>query len=144
MVITAIIGNSIVLFLLGFQEFDEYGVLFTLDHFFTIYFIVEVMVKVRYLGWREYLKSSGNKFDFVLVVISMPSILEIFLQIPDFSFLLVFRLIRVLRILRFMRFIPNIKQMKAGIKRAFRASAFVFDALMIFHFKNGLLYPIKG
>jgi len=133
MVMTAIIGNSIVLFLMGFQEFDEYGILFTLDHFFTIYFIIEVLVKLNYLGWREYISKAGNQFDFVLVVISMPSILEIFLLIPDFSFLLVFRLLRVLRILRFMRFIPNIKQMMAGIKRAFKASAFVFAALLIYN-----------
>ena len=133
MVMTAIIGNSIVLFLMGFQGFDELRILFTLDHFFTIYFIIEVVVKVKYLGWKEYISKGGNQFDFVLVVISMPSILEIFLQIPDFSFLLVFRLLRVLRILRFMRFIPNIKQMMAGIKRAFRASAFVFAALLIYN-----------
>ena len=109
MVMTAIVGNSIVLFLMGFQEFDEFGILFTLDHFFTIYFIIEVLAKVNYLGWKEYISKGGNQFDFVLVVISMPSILEIFLQIPDFSFLLVFRLLRVLRILRFMHFIPNIR-----------------------------------
>ena len=35
--------------------------------------------------------------------------------------------------LRFMRFIPNIRQMMAGIQRAFRASAFVFAALLIYN-----------
>lgn len=109
------------------------SLLFALDHFFTIYFILEVIVKVHALGWKNYIKNPGNQFDFVLVVISMPSIFEMFLTLPDMSYLLVFRLLRVLRILRFMRFIPNIKQMMAGIQRAFKASAFVFAALLIYN-----------
>lgn len=130
---TAIVGNSIVLFLMGFREFDGMGVLFTLDHFFTIYFILEVIVKVRDMGWKPYISSGGNQFDFALVVISMPSLFEIFVSIPDMSYLLVFRLLRVLRMLRFMHFIPNIRSMMAGIKRAFKASAFVFAALLIYN-----------
>lgn len=35
--------------------------------------------------------------------------------------------------LRFMRFIPNINQMMAGIQRAFKASAFVFAALLVYN-----------
>lgn len=132
-IVTAIVGNSIVLFLMGFQQFNNMGLLYGLDHFFTIYFILEVVVKVRSMGWKNYITNGGNQFDFVLVVISMPSIFEMFLQLPDMSYLLVFRLLRVLRILRFMRFIPNIKQMMAGIQRAFKASAFVFAALLIYN-----------
>ena len=132
-IITAIIGNSLVLFLLGFQEFERMNILYRLDHFFTIYFILEVVVKVYEVGWRGYITDKGNQFDFILVVISMPSIFEIFLSLPDMSYLLVFRLLRVLRMLRFMRFIPNIRQMMAGIQRAFKASAFVFAALLIYN-----------
>lgn len=118
---------------MGFQQFKTMNLLYTLDHFFTIYFILEVIVKVQHLGWKNYISKGGNQFDFVLVVISMPSLFEVFLQLPDMSYLLVFRLLRVLRILRFMRFIPNIKQMMAGIQRAFKASAFVFAALLIYN-----------
>lgn len=132
-IITAIIGNSIVLFLMGFQEFKGMNVLYTLDHFFTFYFILEVIVKVYSMGWRTYIIDRGNQFDFVLVVISMPSIFEIFVQLPDMSYLLVFRLLRVLRMLRFMRFIPNIHHMMEGIQRAFKASAFVFAALLVYN-----------
>lgn len=132
-IITAIIGNSLVLFLMGFQEFERMNVLYSLDHFFTIYFILEVFVKVYEMGWRTYITDKGNQFDFILVVISMPSIFEIFISLPDMSYLLVFRLLRVLRMLRFMRFIPNIRQMMAGIQRAFKASAFVFAALLIYN-----------
>lgn len=131
--ITAILGNSIALFLLGFERFHHDVFLSGVDHFFTVFFIVEVIVKVSTMGWRNYIGNGGNKFDFFLVVISMPSVFEMFIDIPDMSYLLVFRLLRVLRILRFMRFIPNIRQMLAGIQRAFRASAFVFAALLIYN-----------
>ena len=129
----AIVCNSLVLFLMVFQEFGATGLLTTLDHFFTVYFILEVVVKVAEYGWRGYIKDAGNKFDLALVIISLPSLVEIFFEIPDLSYLLVFRLLRVLRMLRFMRFIPNIRQMLAGIQRAFRASAFVLAALMIYN-----------
>lgn len=132
-VITAILGNSIVLFVMGFQEYERMNILYALDHSFTIFFILEVIVKVYSMGWKKYIGNKGNQFDFVLVMISMPSIFEIFLQLPDMSYLLVFRLLRVLRMLRFMRFIPNIQQMMAGIQRAFKASAFVFAALLTYN-----------
>jgi voltage-gated sodium channel len=132
-VVTAILGNSIALFLLGFQEFKEVGLIYQIDHFFTIFFIIEVVVKVQAMGWKTYIGDGGNKFDFILVAISLPSVFEMFVDIPDMSYLLVFRLLRVLRILRFMRFIPNIRSMLAGIQRAFRASAFVFAALLIYN-----------
>ncbi len=103
------------------------------DNFFTIFFLLEIIVKTANMGWKKYIDSSWNKFDFFLVLISLPSLLETFLSIPDVSYLLVFRLLRVLRILRFMRFIPNITKMIAGIQRAFKASAFVFAALFIYN-----------
>lgn len=132
-VVWAIIGNSVMLFLMGFEQFKHVNVIDRLDHSFTFFFIIEVLVKIREKGWRNYIADGGNKFDFVLVSISIPSLFEIFMTVPDMSYLLAFRLLRVLRILRFMRFIPNIKQMIAGIQRAFRASIFVFAALLIYN-----------
>lgn len=130
-IIAAILLNSVTLFLMGFQHM--HGFLDNVDHFFTFFFLFEVIAKTANLGWRKYINVAWNKFDFILVVISFPSLLETFVAIPDVSYLLVFRLLRVLRILRFMRFIPNITKMIAGIQRAFRASAFVFAALFIYN-----------
>lgn len=132
-IIFAILGNTFTLFMMGFGDFKEMNFLDRIDHIFTIFFVLEVIIKVKENGWKAYISNAGNKFDFILVAISFPSVLEIFFAVPDMSFLLVFRLLRVLRILRFMRFIPNIGQMIAGIQRAFRASAFVFAALLIYN-----------
>ncbi len=139
LIIGAIIGNSILLFLLGYVELHNDPLLVILDHGFTIFFMLEVVVKVGMRGWKQYINDSWNRFDFILVAISVPSLFELIIQIPDMSYLLVFRLLRVLRILRFMRFIPNISKMMAGIARAFRASIFVFAALIIYNILLAIL-----
>ncbi len=132
-IIFAILGNTFTLFLMGFGQYKDINLLDRIDHIFTTFFVLEVIIKVRENGWKAYISNAGNKFDFILVAISFPSLLEIFINVPNMSYLLVFRLLRVLRVLRFMRFIPNIGQMIAGIQRAFRASAFVFGALLIYN-----------
>lgn len=132
-IVGAILANSATLFLMGFDRFHSSRLMDGIDHFFTLFFIIEILVKVKEFGWKNYIANSGNKFDFILVAISTPSLFEIFLHIPDISYLLVFRLMRVFRILRFMRFIPNIHQLIAGVARAVRASIFVFAALFIYN-----------
>ena len=129
----AIIANSITLFLMGFQGIQVHYMLNAVDHFFTFFFICEIVVKVREYGWKNYIGNTGNKFDFILVAISAPSLFEILITVPDFSYLLIFRLLRVFRILRFMRFIPNINQLISGVKRAIRASIFILAALFIYN-----------
>lgn len=138
-VAAVIIGNSLLLFAMGYDQVNQETLIHTIDHAFTIFFIIEVLVKVREYGWKGYITNAGNKFDFILVAISAPSLLEIFITVPDISYLLVFRLLRVIRILRFMRFIPNLAKMLQGIRRAFRASIFIIAALFIYNVLLGIL-----
>ncbi|MEP0366107.1 MAG: ion transporter [Cyclobacteriaceae bacterium] len=133
LILVAILLNSALIILMGFENLHNDPFLSLFDHLFTLFFILEIVVKVGFNGWRQYIGQSWNKFDFILVAISIPSLFELIVEIPDISYLLVFRLLRVLRILRFMRFIPNISGMIAGIARAFRASAFVFVAIFIYN-----------
>lgn len=133
LIIVAILLNSILLFILGYEEFHNDPVLAILDHSFTIFFIIEVVIKVGLFGWKRYSENAWNRFDFILVAISIPSLFELLIHIPDLSYLLVFRLLRVMRILRFIRFIPNISKMIAGIVRAFKASVFVLVVLLIYN-----------
>lgn len=132
-IVTMIMLNSILLFIMGYEGMHENQFLGILDHLFTMYFVFEVIVKVGMRGWKPYISNGWNKFDFFLVAISLPSLFVLVVDIPDVSYLLVFRLLRVMRILRFMRFIPNISKMIAGIARAFRASLFVLVALVIYN-----------
>ncbi|MEP0936868.1 MAG: ion transporter [Cyclobacteriaceae bacterium] len=133
LIIAAVLLNSVLIFVMGFENLHGNPFLSLFDHLFTLFFILEIIVKVAFNGWKSYINNSWNKFDFVLVAISIPSLFELLVHIPDMSYLLVFRLLRVLRILRFMRFIPNISHMIAGVVRAFRASIFVFVAIFIYN-----------
>lgn len=133
LIVGAILLNSFLIFMMGFEGWHDNPFMSLLDHSFTIFFILEIVVKVAFNGWRSYIGKSWNRFDFILVAISIPSLFELVIHIPDISYLLVFRLLRVLRILRFMRFIPNISQMISGVVRAFRASIFVFVAIFIYN-----------
>ncbi|WP_258099071.1 ion transporter [Marinoscillum pacificum] len=132
-VASAIMLNSILLFIMGYEHLHNNEFLSLLDHAFTIYFLFEIVIKVGMRGWKYYWKNNWNKFDFFLVLISLPSIFVLVIDIPDISYLLVFRLLRVMRMLRFMRFIPNMSRMLSGIARAFKASVFVLVALVIYN-----------
>lgn len=132
-IIYAIILNAVILFMLGFPQLQESVLLERVDLVFTVFFALEAFFKIRMYGWYLYIRNGWNRFDFFLVVISFPSLFAFLAFVPDVSFLLVFRLLRILRILRFLRFIPNIKQMFAGIQRAFRASIFILIVLFIYN-----------
>ncbi len=132
-IIYVIILNAIVLFVMGFPSLENSMVLEGVDLVFTIFFALEAFFKIRMYGWYLYIRNSWNKFDFFLVAISFPSLFAFLAFVPDVSFLLVFRLLRILRILRFLKFIPNIKEMFAGIQRAFRASLFILIVLFIYN-----------
>jgi len=132
-IIYCIILNSIILFFLGFPGLETHFALEVVDLFFTVFFTLEAIYKVRMYGWYLYIRNGWNRFDFILVLLSLPSLFEVAHIFPDISFLLAFRLLRILRILRFLRFIPNIQQMFAGIQRAFRASIFVLIVLFIYN-----------
>lgn len=132
-IIYVIILNAIILFVMGFPGLQDSLVLEGVDLVFTVFFAFEAFFKIRMYGWYLYIRNSWNKFDFFLVAISIPSLFAFLAFVPDVSFLLVFRLLRILRILRFLKFIPNIKEMFAGIQRAFRASIFILIVLFIYN-----------
>lgn len=139
-----IVLNAIVLFLLAFDEIYQKDslryVLELVDILFIVYFLLEAVIKIRLYGWKEYISYSWNRFDFIIVVLSLPSILLLFESaMNDFSFVFVLRIFRVIRFFKFMRFIPNIENLFAGIARAFRASIFVFVALFIYTFIISLI-----
>ena len=72
-IIYVIVANSALLFAMGFPELHEVRIFDRIDHFFTLFFLIEMSVKIYYYGWKEYIASAWNKFDFVLVMISVPS-----------------------------------------------------------------------
>jgi voltage-gated sodium channel len=101
------------------------------DYACVVYFVTEVVLKVRVVGWPSYWSSGWNRFDFIVVLLSSPVLLSHFIDVGDLSIVLALRLGRLFRLFRVMRFIPNREHLWAGIKRALRASVGVFLALVV-------------
>ncbi|MCA9620695.1 MAG: ion transporter [Myxococcales bacterium] len=103
-----------------------------LDYACVIYFLVEVVLKVRDQGFKHYWSSGWNRFDFIVVVLSIPVLFENPTgPASPMSVVLSLRLGRLFRLFRILRFIPNREHLYQGMKRALRASVGVFLALFL-------------
>ena len=130
-VLIAIVLNTIVIFTMYFPSFKNNLILEWVDHFFILFFTVEAIVKIKEYGRKNYFSNGWNVFDFILVVGSLPSLLMIFLPMPDTSLVMILRIFRLVRIMRFIRFVPDVQKVVTGLGRAIKASVFVFVALLI-------------
>ena len=130
-----ILLNAGVIFLMYFPALRENKLLEIIDQLFIVLFILEAIVKMWALSPRQYFSRGWNRFDFAIVVLSLPSLLVHVLPIiPDTSLLLLLRLFRLFRLLRFVHFIPHLGKILSGLGRALRASVFVLAALLFLNF----------
>merc|ERR1719184_721139 len=74
------------------------NVLDGLDTFYIVVFTVEAVVKIVGLGWRQYISSSWNKFDFFIVLVGLVSLADVSGD-ASFNVLRLFRIGRVLRLI---------------------------------------------
>jgi len=74
------------------------NVLDGLDTFYIVVFTVEALVKIVGLGWRQYIGSSWNKFDFFIVLVGLVSLADVSGD-ASFNVLRLFRIGRVLRLI---------------------------------------------
>lgn len=137
-----ILLNTIVIFLGGYTVSQHDGFLISIaDNSITTLFIIELLVKFRAVGIKQYFESNWNKLDFFLIIISVPTLLAFAfnLSMLDISFLLVFRVLRIFKAIRFIKFIPNIDQLFLGIQRALKTSVFVLIGFITYIFIIGIL-----
>ncbi|MBX3162478.1 MAG: ion transporter [Deltaproteobacteria bacterium] len=135
-VVAGIIVSTIAVFAHGFTTpgSNAHQWWMTVDLAVVTYFAVEQAVKIRLVGWREYWRNNWNRFDLLVVLMSMPVLAaptadtSVFLGVP------VLRLTRLFRLFRLLRFIPDHQHLAAGIRRAIRASVGVFLAIAIVNF----------
>jgi len=139
-IIALILINALLVFVLGFDlPENRYQILNVADSCITALFVVEMVIKLSVYG-KRYFDSHWNKFDFLLVVISLPALLVFIFDVPiqEYSFLLIFRVTRIFKALRFLKFVPGIEHLFKGIQRALKASIFVLIAFTVYIFIIGL------
>ncbi|MEM0994315.1 MAG: ion transporter [Bacteroidota bacterium] len=130
----AILLNAFVIFLLYFPNLHRNLALEIVDELFIVLFMLEAITKIRILGRKAYFESRWNRFDFFIVVVSIPSLFIHFFPIPDTSLFLLLRLFRLIRLIRFFTFIPHMNKILEGLGRALRSSVFVLVALFFLNF----------
>jgi MscS family membrane protein len=86
------------------------------DYICVIYFILEMFLKIYLLGFLSYFKSHWNKFDVVIVLASLPILLEPFFEAlgDSLGWAPIFRITRLLRLGRFLRLSRIVRYVQYG------------------------------
>ena len=131
LMMVAILLNTSIMFMGGFWPDNN---LFDLsDALFTLLFIGEAAAKIYQYGWKGYWKSGWNRFDFIVLIIALPSLASPFMgRNMATNTILVLRSLRLFKSFKLIRFIPNIQRLLKGLKLAVRASLLVFLAFIVF------------
>ncbi len=131
-VLSVIVLNAVVLFLDAFPSIHAQtdGLLFGVDYACMLFFVLEAGLKIYRDGFRRYWRRTWNRFDFIIVALSVPLLATPFVEanLDLFSFILMGR---VLRFLRVMRFIPNATEIWRGVNRSLKASVGIFLVLFV-------------
>ncbi|RMF28276.1 MAG: ion transporter [Bacteroidetes bacterium] len=130
----AIALNAVIIFLLYFPSLENNTFLALVEESFILLYLVEAVVKIRALGRQGYFSDPWNRFDFVIVAASVPSLFLHLLPLPDTSMVVLLRLFRLVRLIRFLRFVPHVAKILEGLGRALKASLFVLLALFFLNF----------
>ncbi len=142
-ILILILINSFTIFAEGFSELGNEIIFWIniIDSIITILFILEAGVKIFHFSWKNYIASNWNKLDFILVILSLPSIFLLIInsEIHGLSFLLIFRVSRAFKFFRFFKFIPGIDALVRGVQRAVKASVFVLFGFCVFNFIIAIL-----
>jgi len=125
-----VVINTITIFIGG------YGIAATvflwIDSFFTLLFLFEALVKIRVYGWKEYWKEGWNRFDFIITLVAIPSLMNIFADTGvATNVLLSLRSLRIFKSFRLLKFIPDINGLLKGIGLAMKASLIVTIAFVV-------------
>lgn len=127
----AIMLNTALMFIGGFWPHTFWFDLF--DNIFTILFLFEAWAKISRSGWKNYWCENWNKFDFLILLVALPTLIAPFVpHTVATNGILALRSMRMFKSLKMLRFIPNIQKLLTGIRLASKATLFVFIAFIVF------------
>ncbi len=125
-----VVVNTIAIFIGGYG--NAVRTFFWVDSFFTLLFLIEAIVKIKAYGWKDYWADNWNKFDFIITLVAVPSLFNIFIETGfATSVILSLRSLRIFKSFRLLKFIPNITGLLKGIGLALKASLIVSIAFAV-------------
>ena len=83
----------------------EYPLLYQIDIICILFFILEALIKIYSIGHRNYFSDNWNKFDSLIVISSLPILLEPLMPTiaANLTWAPILRMTRVLRLAKFLR-----------------------------------------
>lgn len=157
-IILLIVFNTIVVFIQCYPNAPRW--LGYVDSLLVLMFVLEVVFKVRHkskrrdgnrrkidwkYGFRRYWRDGWNRFDFVITVLSLPLLMQLFIPITEYSFinpaiaLRIFRLLRLLNAFRIVRVFPQGKLLISGVERAIKVSYVIIAIFLLFLLVSALI-----
>lgn len=127
----AIALNTMVIFVGGF--WPDSLCFEIIDAAFTMLFAMEAVVKIKTQGWRCYWQDGWNRFDFIIIILALPTILTPLIENSvETSVILALRGFRLIKSFKMFSLIPNINNLARGIKAAVKTSSLVVFAFVVF------------
>lgn len=123
--------NTGIIFISGFLPEWE-GTFLCIDCVFTLLFALEALVKIHVQGLSGYWSNGWNRFDFIILMLALPSCLNVLgYSLPATGVLLSLRTMRAFKSFRLLQFVPNIENLLASVKMAFKASLMVAIGMVV-------------
>ena len=139
LILLTILINAIVIFI---EESGIHNVfLLVVDQTCILVFLLEMIVKHIYMGFKGYWSSGWNRMDGILVLLSIPQLVLVFLPSIhfDLSIILVVRLFRILRVFRLVRFFPNFTSLVKNLRLAMSQTRAIFLSFFVIILVFGLV-----
>jgi voltage-gated sodium channel len=138
-ILSIIVINTIIIFIT--ESGIKNSLLLHLDILITIFFAIEMIVKIKEYGFKQFWSNGWDRFDFIIVFLSIPSITTLFISssLSNLSVILALRLLRIFRIFRVFKFFPNINQITKGFVRALNQSRAILIGFIIIIIISGLI-----
>lgn len=133
-----IILNVIVIYLHSFQVLSRYYFLLNiLDVSFTLFFCIEISLKIIYSQgenkFKSYFNSIWNRIDFFAVLLAIPSIGVLFVNdLEVFAGFALLRSLRIFKLFRVIEFIPEGKRISSQLFKALKSISFIIIAFFIY------------
>jgi len=130
-IIAVILINSVIIFV---QESHYNNVVISaIDLVCTFIFLIEMIVKHIEIGVKEYWKNGFNRLDGILVILSLPSIVLLFMpqELTDLSIFMVLRVYRLFRFFRLVHIFPNFTVIANNFKLALEQSRAIMMGFVV-------------
>ncbi len=134
-----ILLNAVVIFISGFGIAEK--PLDIVEALFTLIFVFEIGLKIRTYGAPGYFAEHWNKFDFIVVLLSLPSLAIPFGggQFLGTNIFMTLRIFRVFKSFRMIKYLPNANSFVVSVQRALQTSYIIFIGFFVLIFITALI-----